>query len=58
MVKVMDCGIVISEFELQSRYNINFRTNTHGKGMKPLNLPAIGQIVVLVFFSKDGFGIK
>ena len=42
MVKVMDCGIVISEFELQSRYYVHFRTNTLGKGMNPLILPAIG----------------
>ena len=42
MVKVMDCGIVISEFELQSHYVVHFRTNTLGKGMNPLILPAMG----------------
>ena len=26
MVKAMDCGIVVSEFELQSRYCVHFRT--------------------------------
>ena len=36
MVKAMDCGIVVSEFVLQSRYHIHFRANTLGKGM---NLP-------------------
>ncbi len=30
MVKAMDCGIVVSEFELQSRYYVHFRANTHG----------------------------
>ena len=39
MVKVMDCGIVVREFVLQSRYYVHFRANTLGKGM---NLPAMG----------------
>ena len=43
MVKAMDSGIVESEFVLQSRYYINFRTNTLRKeGMNPLILPAMG----------------
>ena len=42
MVKAMNCGIVISEFELQSRYYVHFRANTLGKGMNPLILPAMG----------------
>ena len=42
IVKVMDCGIVISEFEFQSRYYADFRTNTLGKGMNPLILPVMG----------------
>ena len=35
MVKAMDCGIVVSEFVLQSRYYVHFRANTLGKGMNP-----------------------
>ena len=35
MVKVMDCGIVVREFVLQSRYYVHFRANTLGKGIKP-----------------------
>ena len=35
MVKVLDCGIVVSEFELQSHYYVHFQTNT-------LILPAMG----------------
>ena len=35
-------GIVVNEFELQSRYYVHFRTNTLGKGMNPLILPAMG----------------
>ncbi len=42
MVKAMDCEIVVSEFEIQSRYYVHFRTNTLGKGMKPLILPVMG----------------
>ena len=42
MVKAMDCGIVVSEFVLQSRYYVHFRENTLWKGMNPLILPAMG----------------
>ena len=37
MVKAMDC-----ESKLQSCYYIHFQTNTLGKGMNPLILPAMG----------------
>ena len=36
MVKAMDCGSVVSEFILQSRYHVHFRAKTLGKGMNPL----------------------
>ena len=42
MVKVMDCRIVVSEFEFQSHYYVHFGMNTLGKGMNPLVLPAMG----------------
>ena len=42
MVKAMDCGIVVSEFVLPSRYYVHFRANTLGKCMNPLILPAMG----------------
>ena len=42
MVKAMDWEIVVSEFELQSRYYIHLRTNTVGKDMNPIILPAMG----------------
>ena len=58
MVKAIDCGIVVSEFELQSRYYAPFRTNTFGKGMNPLILPPMGLIVPLLFFYQGGFRIK
>ena len=41
-VKALDCGIVVSEFVLQSCYYVHFRANTIGKGMNPLILPAMG----------------
>ena len=45
MVKVMDCGIVVREFELQSLYYVHFRANNLGKGMNPLIVQAMGEIV-------------
>ena len=42
MVKVMDSGIVESEFELHSCYYFHFRAITLRKGMNPLILPAMG----------------
>ena len=42
MVNALDYGIVMSEFELQLRYYVHFRTNTLGKGMNPLILSVMG----------------
>ena len=39
VVNVLDCDIVISEFELQSRYYVYFRINTPEKGMIPFITP-------------------
>ena len=58
MVNAMDCGIVVIEFELQSRFYVHFRANTLGKGMNPLILPAMGKISPRLFFLNDSFGIK
>ena len=41
IVKAVDCGIVVREFVLQSRYYVHFRANTLGKGMNPVILPAM-----------------
>ena len=38
MVKMMNCGIIVSEFVLQSRYYVHFRANTLGKGMTSYGL--------------------
>ena len=37
VVKVLDWRLEVSEFELRSRYNVHFRTNTFGKGMNTLS---------------------
>ena len=42
MVKAMDCGIVVSEFILQSCYYVHFWASTLEKGMNPLIRPAMG----------------
>ena len=42
MVKKIDCKIVVSEFEFQSRYYVHFRTNILGKGMNPPYPPSYG----------------
>ena len=36
VANVMDCDIVVSEFELQSRYYVYFQINNLVKGMNPL----------------------
>ena len=36
VTNMLDCDIVVSEFEVQSRYNVHFRTNTLRKVMNPL----------------------
>ena len=58
MVKPLDYRIVVSEFELQSRYYVLFRTNTLWKGKNPLIFSARGYIESVLFFLKDFFGIK
>ena len=48
MVKAMDCGIVVSEFELYTQYSLYFRTTTLGKGIKPLSYGLDSIIAVLL----------
>ena len=38
VANILESGIVENEFELQSGYNVHFRTNTLGKGTKSLIL--------------------
>ena len=56
VANVLDCDIILSEFEHQSHNYVHFRTNTLGKGINPLIPPAIGWRVQLLFY-ESGFGI-
>ena len=47
MVKVLNFGIVVSEFELQSRYYVHFRANTPGKGKKKKTTTLLLQVTIL-----------
>ena len=42
MIKMVDCGIVVSEFECRLCYYVNFQISTLGKSMNFLILPAMG----------------
>ena len=42
MVKALDSGIIVREFELQPCNYVHFRTNTLGKSMNPFISPSIG----------------
>ena len=58
MANELDCNIIFCKFKFQSHYYIHFQTNTFRKNLNPLYLPAMYQIVPLMFLYKDGFGIK
>ena len=58
IAKMLDCYIIVSKFELQLYYYFCFQINTLEKGMKPFILLAMGSIVPLLLFYKDGFDIK
>ena len=47
---VLDCDVIVSEFELQKNYYIHFWINTLRKGMNLLIPPAMGYIVLLLSF--------
>ena len=57
MVKVLDCGIIVSEFKLQLHYYINFWTNTHWERYEPSYSPCYGlnmlQDEILPWFEKN-----
>ena len=58
MVRVLGCRIVVSEFELQSRHYLHFRTNTLKKDINTFILTTKDLIAPLLFFLKNGFGIE
>ena len=53
MVKVLECGILVSGFELQLRYYVHIRTNTLRKGMNPLILLATDYITTTALLYRD-----
>ena len=54
MTNVVDCDIVVREFEHWLQYYVHFE-----KGMNTVILPlVIADIVPLLSFNKDGYGIK
>ena len=57
MANILDCEIVVSEFELQSRYYIHIQTNNLGKGMNSRILQDMAWIVSLLFLYKYSFRI-
>ena len=58
MVKVTDCDIIVSKFELQSLYYVYFRLIPFKKIMNLLYPPNTVLTVQLLFFYKDGFGFE
>ena len=54
-----DCNIIVKEFKLQWFYYVHVQTNTLGKStISFIPTPAKGEIIPLLSFNKDGFGIK
>ena len=62
VANMLDCIIVVSEFELKKHYCVYFWTNTIGKGMNsliPLDELGLGLgLVSLMLFYKDIFNMK
>ena len=58
VANVLDCDIVESRFELQSRFYVHFRISTLWKGMKPYIPSTMGWMVPLLLFYEDGFGFE
>ena len=54
----MYCNLEVSVYEIQSRYCIQFWTNTYGESMNSMSHPIyMLQNITIVFFM-DGFVIK
>ena len=53
MAKVFDCGLKVSELELQSFYYILFRTNALAKKYEPFIPIAMGKVESLLFDKDD-----
>ena len=58
MAKVLNYGLELSKFELQSHYYVHFWTDTLRKGMNSVITPAVDYIVPPLFFYMDSFSIQ
>ena len=48
VANVQDHDMVVNEFDLQSRYSVHFRINTHAKGLKLIILLALNDPQMLI----------
>ena len=58
MALELNCILKVSEFKLQSRYYIHFRTATHGKGIEPHYSPFYGLNSITIVLLQRGLSIK
>ena len=58
VANLLDCDIVVSEFELPLRYYTDFLIHFFRIVLNPFIHVAKGQTVTPLSFYKDGFGIK
>ena len=58
MVEERNCGLEVREFEFQSSWYVLFWTYTQWKSMNPIIMTTMGWLWPLLFFYKDGLGIK
>ena len=58
MASMLDCGLAVSKFDLQLNNYILLWINTLEKGMNTLIPTVMGKKVLLLYFYKDGFGIR
>ena len=58
MAKVLNYDLLVNDFEFHSDYYVQFRTNTLGKRTNSLVSPIMTEIVTIVFFYKDSFGVS
>ena len=54
VVSMLDCDILVIEFERHSGFYVHFQTNTLKNGISLVT----GFIRSLLFFQKEAFGIK
>ena len=54
MARVLDYGLEVIEFNLQSRCYVHLQTNSLTKGMNPVIPPVMSLILSLLYFYKDG----